>query len=206
MPEIPAKYTWNFTTTPQIGLAGRSLGYTRGHVLGGSSSISELESCSARYILNCTLADGMVYTRGSADDYDRIASLTEDDGWSWDRLQYYIRKVCMRLLLGLVLLTTHWQHERWSSPVNSSLKFFDPNVHGFHGMTAVSLSKTPHSFDDRMLKATEEGNEFSFNTDYNSGKPLGFGKYSSVILSHKRFLITINIRLAASDGYFKRPP
>ncbi|KAL4255838.1 GMC oxidoreductase family protein [Pleurotus pulmonarius] len=152
MPEIPAKYTWNFTTTPQIGLAGRSIGYTRGHVLGGSSSIN-----------------GMVYTRGSADDYDMIASLTEDDGWSWDRLQSYIRK-----------------HERWSSPVNSSLKFFDPDVHGFHGMTAVSLSKTQHSLDDRMLKATEEGTEFSFNADYNSGKPLGFGWAQSTITSRGR--------------------
>jgi len=32
---------WNFTTTPQSGLGGRSVPYPRGFVLGGSSSISE---------------------------------------------------------------------------------------------------------------------------------------------------------------------
>ena len=32
---------WNFTTTPQSGLDGRSVPYARGFVLGGSSSISE---------------------------------------------------------------------------------------------------------------------------------------------------------------------
>lgn len=32
---------WNFTTTPQAGLLNRPIGFTRGHVLGGSSSISE---------------------------------------------------------------------------------------------------------------------------------------------------------------------
>ncbi len=32
---------WNYTITPQIGLAGRSFEYTRGKVLGGSSCLSE---------------------------------------------------------------------------------------------------------------------------------------------------------------------
>lgn len=34
----------------------------------------------------------MTYTRGSNDDYDRWANLTEDDTWSWDNLNdYYLR-------------------------------------------------------------------------------------------------------------------
>lgn len=32
---------WNYTITPQIGLAGRSFEYTRGKVLGGSSCLSK---------------------------------------------------------------------------------------------------------------------------------------------------------------------
>lgn len=32
--------TWNYTTTPQTSLNNRVLGYSRGRVLGGSSSIS----------------------------------------------------------------------------------------------------------------------------------------------------------------------
>jgi hypothetical protein len=32
---------WNYTTTPQVGLNGRSIAYNRGFVLGGSSSVSK---------------------------------------------------------------------------------------------------------------------------------------------------------------------
>jgi choline dehydrogenase-like flavoprotein len=35
----------------------------------------------------------MVYTRGSAEDYDRFAAVTGDPGWSWDRLLPYFFKV-----------------------------------------------------------------------------------------------------------------
>jgi choline dehydrogenase-like flavoprotein len=34
-------WDWNFTTTSQTGLNGRSLPYPRGHLLGGSSGISK---------------------------------------------------------------------------------------------------------------------------------------------------------------------
>ncbi|KAJ8695628.1 hypothetical protein PTI98_008210 [Pleurotus ostreatus] len=169
MPQIPIKYTWNFTTIPQVGLEGRSVIYNRGHILGGSSSISGFELAVLLAMLNSTLLDGMVYTRGSAEDYDLIANISGDEGWSWDRLQHYVKK-----------------HERWSSPVNNSLHLFRPEVHGFRGMTSVTLSKTRHSIDDRMLKATEESSEFPFNTDYNSGQPLGFGWAQSTITSSGR--------------------
>ncbi|KAF8959801.1 aryl-alcohol oxidase [Flammula alnicola] len=69
------QYDWNFTTTPQVGLNGRSLAYARGHILGGSSSIN-----------------AMFYTRGTSDDYDRWARVTGDPGWSWDRMFSYFLK------------------------------------------------------------------------------------------------------------------
>jgi choline dehydrogenase-like flavoprotein len=34
------QFDWNYTTTPQSALNGRTVAYARGHVLGGSSSIS----------------------------------------------------------------------------------------------------------------------------------------------------------------------
>jgi choline dehydrogenase-like flavoprotein len=57
---------WCFSTAPEKGLGGRSLGYPRGKVLGGCSSIN-----------------GMIYMRGQARDYDlwRQAGCT---GWGWD--------------------------------------------------------------------------------------------------------------------------
>ncbi|KAJ6494966.1 aryl-alcohol-oxidase from pleurotus Eryingii [Mycena vulgaris] len=66
---------WNYTTTPQVGLNGRSIPYPRGFVLGGSSSVNY-----------------MAYTRGSKEDFDRFAKVTGDNGWSWDSLIPYMRK------------------------------------------------------------------------------------------------------------------
>jgi choline dehydrogenase len=37
------EFTWNYTTTNQTGLNGRSLEYPRGRILGGSSSVSEYQ-------------------------------------------------------------------------------------------------------------------------------------------------------------------
>lgn len=56
---------WCFKTETQPGLQGRSLGYPRGKVLGGCSSIN-----------------GMIYMRGQAADYDHWASLG-NRGWAW---------------------------------------------------------------------------------------------------------------------------
>ena len=37
--------------------------------------------------------DALAYTRGSKDDYDRWARVTDDEGWSWDSLFPYMLKV-----------------------------------------------------------------------------------------------------------------
>ena len=58
---------WLYRTVAEKGLNGRSLGYPRGRVLGGSSSIN-----------------GMIYMRGQREDYDDWARLTGDDGWRWE--------------------------------------------------------------------------------------------------------------------------
>ena len=66
---------WMFQTEPDPGLNGRQLGYPRGKVLGGCSSIN-----------------GMIYMRGQSRDYDGWAALTGDDSWRWDAcLPYFMR-------------------------------------------------------------------------------------------------------------------
>lgn len=35
----------------------------------------------------------MIYTRGSEDDWNRYADLTGDDGWKWDSVLPYAKKV-----------------------------------------------------------------------------------------------------------------
>ena len=57
---------WCYETEPDPGLNGRSIGYARGKVLGGSSSIN-----------------AMIYMRGQRSDYDHWAQLG-NLGWSWD--------------------------------------------------------------------------------------------------------------------------
>ncbi|EIW53711.1 alcohol oxidase [Trametes versicolor FP-101664 SS1] len=69
------EFDWNYTTVPQAGLVGRTVPYSRGRVLGGSTSINF-----------------MIYTRGSKDDFNNYAALSGDD-WSWDALQPYFKKL-----------------------------------------------------------------------------------------------------------------
>ena len=57
---------WCYHTEAEPGLNGRSIGYARGKVLGGCSSIN-----------------AMIYMRGQASDFDHWAQLG-NRGWSWD--------------------------------------------------------------------------------------------------------------------------
>jgi choline dehydrogenase len=61
-----ARTDWCYTIEPDPGLNGRAIGYARGKVLGGCSSIN-----------------AMIYMRGQKSDYDHWASLGLR-GWSWD--------------------------------------------------------------------------------------------------------------------------
>ena len=57
---------WCYKTEPDAHLAGRSIHYARGRVLGGCSTIN-----------------AMIYMRGQKEDYDHWASLG-NEGWSWN--------------------------------------------------------------------------------------------------------------------------
>ncbi|KAK0470383.1 aryl-alcohol oxidase precursor [Desarmillaria tabescens] len=135
---------WNFTTTEQPGLNGRSIPFSRGFGLGGSSAIN-----------------GMSYIRGSSQDYDRYARVSGDPGWAWDQMQRYLRK-----------------NERFVAPADhhNTTGQFDPKVHGFNGITFVSLPGYPRATDERVIQTTADlSSQFPFNLDYNSGYQLGIG-------------------------------
>jgi len=57
---------WCYTTEAELGLNGRSIGYARGRVLGGCSSIN-----------------AMLYLRGQRQDYDAWRD-AGNPGWGWD--------------------------------------------------------------------------------------------------------------------------
>jgi choline dehydrogenase len=65
---------WCYEIEPDPGLNGRTIGYARGKVLGGCSSIN-----------------AMIYMRGQRSDYDHWAELG-NRGWSWhDVLPIFMR-------------------------------------------------------------------------------------------------------------------
>ncbi|KAF8067500.1 alcohol oxidase [Lyophyllum atratum] len=137
-------YDWNYTTTPQVGLGGRPAILPRGFILGGSSSINFL-----------------MYTRSTADDYDRIARVTGDKGWSWKSLQPYFKK-----------------NEKFVKPADNHdiTGQIDPSVHSFDGVNSVSVQNFPTSIDNMVINASRQlGGDFKFVEDYNNGKPLGLG-------------------------------
>ncbi|MGB5198604.1 MAG: choline dehydrogenase [Sedimenticolaceae bacterium] len=65
---------WCYLTEPDVGIAGRSLQWPRGKVLGGSSSLN-----------------GLLYVRGQPQDYDRWAELG-NQGWSFKEVLPYFKK------------------------------------------------------------------------------------------------------------------
>jgi choline dehydrogenase len=65
---------WCYRTEPDDAVAGRSIDWPRGKVLGGSSSLN-----------------GLLYVRGQREDYDRWAELG-NTGWSYQDVLPYFRK------------------------------------------------------------------------------------------------------------------
>ena len=65
---------WCYKTEAEPGLGGRAIGYPRGRVLGGCSSIN-----------------GMIYMRGQARDYDQWRQLG-NAGWGWDDVLPYFKR------------------------------------------------------------------------------------------------------------------
>ncbi|KAI0270489.1 aryl-alcohol-oxidase from pleurotus Eryingii [Gloeopeniophorella convolvens] len=134
--------TWNYTTVPQPGLDGRAIPYPRGRTLGGSTSINY-----------------MVWTRGPSSDFDRLAKISGDSGWSWSSLQQTFKSV-----------------EDLVPPADghNTAGEVDPSIHGKNGSVKISIQQnTP--LDSMIFKTTEQLPEFPFNEDMSSGNPLGIG-------------------------------
>ncbi|KAL0568097.1 hypothetical protein V5O48_013897 [Marasmius crinis-equi] len=158
-----ASLIWNFTTVPQKGLDDRVLSLERGRVLGGSSSLRE--SCSTISVSSLidfvSDLDFMTWTRGSRDDFNRIADVTGDPGWSWNALLPYILKA-----------------ENFTAPADhhNTSGEFDPRFHGHNGPLLITLPGFPSDVDPRILGITEsDPSHFPYNLDMNDGDPLGIG-------------------------------
>ncbi|EKM75486.1 hypothetical protein AGABI1DRAFT_123150 [Agaricus bisporus var. burnettii JB137-S8] len=140
--ELRPRFDWNYTTIPQDALGGRSLNYSRAKLLGG-----------------CSSHNGMVYTRGSRDDWDNYAEITGDQALSWDSI------------LPVMKRAEKFSKDSSHKPVKGHI---DPSVHGDDGKLSVVASYTNASFNDLLLETAKElSGEFPFKLDMNDGRPLG---------------------------------
>ncbi|KAM5536369.1 hypothetical protein V8D89_009967 [Ganoderma adspersum] len=138
-----SQFDWNYTTVPQEGMANRSIAYARGKVLGGSTSINY-----------------MIYTRASQDDWNRLASVTGDNGWSWSGILPYAKKL---------------ENFQNSPNVQNATSKFIANDHGTDGPVGAGLPQVSLAIDQVGLNAQQElSSEFKYNQDVNSGDMIGF--------------------------------
>ena len=73
--DLGTRYDWNWTTVPQKFLDNRPRPYNAGRAVGGG-----------------TLLNGMIWTRGTAADYDAWEALG-NPGWGWEDMLPYFKKV-----------------------------------------------------------------------------------------------------------------
>ncbi|KAF9448639.1 GMC oxidoreductase [Macrolepiota fuliginosa MF-IS2] len=142
---------WNYTTTAQKGINGGVVEYPRAKMLGG-----------------CSSHNGMVYTRGSRDDWDRYASIIGNEELTWQSV-----------------LPVMFKTERLTKPTPSG--HLIPNIHGKRGKVSVSAPFTNIPFNDMLLQASAElKEEFPFLLDMNDGRVIGTGWVQSTIDNGER--------------------
>ncbi|KAI9435484.1 aryl-alcohol-oxidase from pleurotus Eryingii [Lactarius indigo] len=123
--------------------------------------------------------DFMVWTRGPASDFDRMAYVTGDPGWSYDALR--------STLIGVETLVPPPDDHITTGEVDAS-------IHGSNGPVNISV-KDIAAIDSRIFNTTSLLAEFPFNEDMNSGNPLGIG--------WTQFSIGSGQRSSASVSYLK---
>lgn len=101
-----------------------------------------------------------------------MAAVTGDSEWSWSNIKPYIQKVNDSSALGASfsnLITL--KHEKFVPPVDghNTTGQFIPSLHGFHGVTSVSLPGGNYSIDQRVIAATKQLPEWPFNEDMSGG-------------------------------------
>ncbi|KAJ9474364.1 Choline dehydrogenase [Pseudozyma hubeiensis] len=122
---VGTEYDWQWTTTPQPGLSGRSAPWPRGKVLGGSSAIN-----------------GLYYVRHSEIEQTAWADLIDDEqDWTWSKMLDAMKKS--------ETFTPPNQATRQSVSVP-----FDSSAHGTDGPVHVSYPETTYPQVGAFLQST----------------------------------------------------
>tara|TARA_Y100000590_G_scaffold468126_2_gene649632 strand:+ start:29 stop:1648 length:1620 start_codon:yes stop_codon:yes gene_type:complete len=133
---------WFYFTESEKNLNNRKIFWPRGKLLGGSSSIN-----------------GMIYTRGLANDYNYWRQLGLN-GWSWDDVLPIFKK---------------------SELSNNKNRIF----HGEKGPLPVTKNTSIHELSQKFINAGIESN-YRVCNDFNNGFPDGLGIYDFTIKEGKR--------------------
>jgi choline dehydrogenase len=137
-------FDWHYCTEPESMLDGRRIECARGRVIGGSSSVN-----------------GMVYSRGIPDDYDRWHQQWGLENWGFDDVLPYFMK------------SEHWPQRgaegRGSQgPMHlTELRDADPLTHAF-------------------MRAVQDGG-YGLTQDYNGRQCEGFGAIQATIHKGRRW-------------------
>ena len=137
------KLNWKFVSTPQEHCQGKSYDIPRGKTLGGSSS-----------------ANGMVYIRGHATDYDDWAN-AGNKGWSYEEVLPYFK--------------------RFENQTRGK-----DTYHGAGGeLNVINAPGDNVLFDKFVQSGVESG--YRFNDDFNGENQEGVGRFQATIKEGKRW-------------------
>ncbi|KAL4874971.1 GMC oxidoreductase-domain-containing protein [Aspergillus karnatakaensis] len=137
------KYDWCMYTAPQTGNRGKIHHIPRGKAVGGSSAIN-----------------GMMYVRGSLQDYDDWAVLVGDEGWSAKAMQPYMRK-----------------HQTLGAVNPDAMKASSPLINDHHGTTGpiqTSFNDATLPIQDDVIEAAAAITDLKQPQDAWSGDHIGF--------------------------------
>jgi choline dehydrogenase-like flavoprotein len=133
-----------YVSEPEPALGDRTITYTRGKGLGGSS------------ILNFG-----VYLYGSGEDYNRWGEMVGDESWNWESVRRSFAEIETYDFSGISGTSGY---EKLASPAHG--------VHGSRGLLKVGLPPVLEKGVVPQMEALREAGE-TINLDPNSGNPLG---------------------------------
>jgi choline dehydrogenase len=130
---------WAYETVPQRHAAGRSLGWPRGRVLGGSSCLN-----------------AMIWVRGAPADFDTWAYLGAD-GWSWEDVRPVYERIERREAGGpgtISLLTSFEPDPIHSSLVEAAADCGIPFNPDYNGASQDGISFMQYSIENGIRHST----------------------------------------------------
>ncbi|KAF8320440.1 alcohol oxidase [Clavulina sp. PMI_390] len=135
------EFNWQYSLAPQKGLNDRVIPYPRGKAVGGSFQTNLLFAL-----------------RGPSSDWDRLARESGDEGWSWDNMLPFAKK-----LERFVPPTSGWDYT----------KDFDTTTMGTDGPIGITIAnELTEGAKIAIAGAKKQG---IFNTNVNDGDMLGVG-------------------------------